>query len=281
MAIITTDSIKDKINQREILADVLLTAQKIGNLDNPAIVRTVQIKGLRGSIPMMGSVNVFEDVGELETSAYENTEFSNFEFDMKKDRIKLAITDEASLENNVADPFALQKESAAQSLASSFDKQIATAITTTPQTVNDCTVGTDNFFKTFAAAIGKLAPYKMTAMAMTNESFYQILSATELRGANCVQNANGTITIPAFPTVPVIISDNIPLSTNAEGRVVFVSNEVPAAIKAIGAVKSRVYEDEGAGAIIFQSDLFRCVKANVKKNASNLNLGAVSADLQW
>ena len=281
MAMITSETIKDKINQREIIADVIMTAEKIGNLDNPAVVRSISIKGRRGSIPLMGSVAVIEDVGELETSGYESAEFTNFEFDMKKDRVKLAISDEAQIDDNVRNPFELQKQAAAQALASSFDKQIANSITQSPQTISDITIGTTNVFSSIASAIGKMVPYKITAMCMPSETFFQIIGSIELRGANCVQNANGTISIPAFPNIPVVISDNIPINADAEGRIVFVSNEVPAAIKVTGAVKTRVFEDNHAGATIFQSDIFHCIKSNVKQNASSQNMGVVSADVQW
>lgn len=281
MAIINSETIKDKINQREIIGDVIMTAEKIGNLDNPAVVRSVAIKGRRGSIPMMGSVSVIEDVGELETSGYESAEFSNFEFDMKKDRIKLAISDEAEIDDNVRNPFELQKQAAAQALASSFDKQIATAITTTPQTISDITIGTTNVFSAIASAIGKMTPYKITAMCMPTETFFQVIGAIELRGSLSVQNADGTISIPAFPNIPVVISDNIPLNANAEGRIIFVSNEVPAAIKVTGAIKTRVFEDNHAGATVFQSDVFHCIKANVKQNSNSQNMGVVSANVQW
>lgn len=281
MAMITSQTIQDKINQKQLIADVIMTAEKIGNLDNPAVVKSVAINGMRGSIPLMGAVSVIEDVGELETSGFESAEFSNFDFAMKKDRIKLAISDEAQIDDNVRNPFDLQKQAAAQALASSFDKQIATAITTTPQTLPDITLGSTNVMSAVAGAIGKMTPYKITAMCMPTETFYQVLGAIELRGSLCVQNADGTISIPAFPKIPVVISDNIPLNANAEGRIVFVSNEVPAAIKATGAVKTRVYEDYNAGATIFQSDVFHCIKSNIKQNANSQNMGAVSVDVQW
>jgi hypothetical protein len=280
MAYITDASIMDKIVQREIIADVLTEAQKIANLDTPTVVKSYQIPGLHAQIPLMTSVSVYENVAELASSEPVAASFSSVDIDMKKDRIKLAISDEAALENAVVNAFELQIQSAAQGLAQSMDSQIATALTTTPQAGAELALSTDNVFKTIAAAVALIAPAKVSAMAMTQATFLNILATTELRSAMSVQNADGTITLPGLPNIPVVLSDNIPLTADKDGRILFVSNEVPAAIKLTGAIKTRAYDDESVGATVFQSDVFRAVKSNIKQKGS-VNAGVVSVDVMF
>jgi hypothetical protein len=78
---------------------------------------------------------VLEDVDELEYTDIEGATFTNVSFDLKKDRVKLAASDESGYKSKAGNPLAIQRTAAGTQLANVLDKKIIKALETTPQTV--------------------------------------------------------------------------------------------------------------------------------------------------
>lgn len=198
---------------------------------------------------------------------------------MKKYYINFSIPT-GQFETSVAVP--LLQDDVALAMALFMDKQIANALITTPQVGTEIKIGTSNFLESFAEACSKVAPYKLTAIAMTPDTFPEILPTIHPHHtAGFVLNADGDIELPGFLNVPIILSKNIVPNDEkkeGEGRILFISNKVPAVIKVNGGTE--IQANEKADETIFQYDFIRCVKSNIKQTDGK-NQGVVSIDVKW
>ena len=157
--IILASSISGSLDAKNIVMEVLTQALDIANL--PVLGPTVPVDELTGTIASMAPVTGNEDLSEWEVAPIQTGVFAGVNFDLKKDRVKIAVSDEARYKSRKGDPLILQKGTAADELARILDKKIVNALQTAPQTGAASAVWstvTNNPLKDIATAVGALRP---------------------------------------------------------------------------------------------------------------------------
>lgn len=122
--------------QKRLIMPVIRDAFEMTPLNSPAITRTIPIQGVRGTLPIMSNTPVESQLKEFEHSTVKNAGLSNFDLHIYKDRVMLAVSDEAEMEVGAAGLgsfMSLQQAQASDALASNLNKLIAEQLNTTPQ----------------------------------------------------------------------------------------------------------------------------------------------------
>jgi hypothetical protein len=269
---ITAASISGSLDAKNLAMAVLTQANQMSGISQ--IFPTVQVPELTATIPLTKPGSVAEDVQELETTDIDTGTFLNVDFSLKKDRVKLAVSDEARYKSKAGDPLALQIRAAGAELARTLDKKVITALQTTPQTA--ATQGawstvTNSPLADATAAEGLLAPYKIDFCAMP-QAVYAKYMGTNLIGNIATGNpsaigaARGTI--PGYDC-PIFIDANVTAKT-----AIFGSASGMAAVIGQGPVKVREWDDPNSGATIYQIDVYRQVKSTIFRTSGSLNQSA-------
>jgi len=261
--------ISGSLDAKNIVMDLITKELKISNL--VPLCMQAPVPELTGTIPVLSPSGISTDLGEWESSLVKGGDFSYVSFDLKKDRIKLMVSDEARFKSKMGDPLGLQKEGASLLLAQELDKKIATALQTTPQTT--ATAGawstvTNNPLKDLAIACGLVKPYKADFVIMTSNVWAQFVgnNYTAQYATGNPGNIAGVISrIPGL-NLDVYISDDITAKT------ILVGCSKAAAVIGNGPIKVR-QEDVMDGGEIWQIDVFRQVKSTFLKTSGNLNMG--------
>ncbi len=278
--ITTADMLKDKLFQRQLVAEIIVEANKTGNLSHPAITKSISFEGLHARIPLMEAVKVEEDLGEFEETGVQTAGFSAVDFDLYKDRFKVSISDESQMAANIAAPFEMQRAAGIDKLAAAMDRKIATALATTPQTTS-WDISEENIAITaIPTAIGDISPHPITGIGMNGATYAKVVglsAANGLKSGFNNFNADGTLngTILGLPQATVILSENL-----ADNKIYAVSNKVPGVISGLHQQpKVRLYDDPKSGATILQYDVWRGVKSNIKQTSDNKNKGVVEISM--
>lgn len=278
--IITQDKLKDKLFQRRILAEILLDAQKSGSLADPAITKNIQFTGLHARIPMMGTINIEEDLDEFEATGVQTAPFSSTDMDLLKDRFKIGISDESTIEANGNAVFEMQRSAGVDALRATMDRKIATNLAITPQTAS-WDISEENIAITaIPSVISKLSPYTITGVAMNGATYAKtmgLMSSISLKSGVSYVQPDGTMNgaILGLPQAKIILSENL-----ANDKIYAVSNQVPGVVAAVHQTpKIREYDDPKAGATILQYDVWRGVKSNIKQTSDSKNAGVVEISL--
>lgn len=268
--IIGADDISGSLDAQNVVIDVLTRAIEMTNL--LPLCPQVNVPELTATIPIMTHAAVIEDVEEFEVTEISSSAFTHVDFSLKKDRVLVAASDEATYKSKAGDPLTLTKNSAGDSLANILDKKIVTAFETSPQTGSATAVWstvTSNPLVDLATAVAAVTPYKADFVVMPQAVYtaYMQLDFLETTAAYIPSQAAGSVArIPGLE-LDIYVNDNV----TAKSAIIGASNGTPAAI-GNGPVKVREWDEPSLGAGVYQMDVFRQAVAPVLKNDSSLNM---------
>jgi len=273
--------ISGTLAQKRMILPVIMAALEETNLAAPAICPTLPYNKLKGTIPMLGNVPVASQLEEFESAQAGTGTPSSYDIELLKDRVVLAVSDEAKIESDVGDPMSLQQIQAAGALASNLNKLIAAQLNTTPQDYNtDGDLGNWSSAKP-TLALNKLAIsmgiYKPTAYVMgTLAAAYYSDAVGDKAAVQNIAEWRGAILRHPTQNVPIYASTDIDALDDTSGnRLIFaVCNRVPGVINVLGRVKSRQYDDPKIGAEVYQYDIWRTPFSNLRQT-SGKNLGVM------
>lgn len=268
--IIGATQISGSLDAKNIVMGVLQKGIELSNLQ--VLCGKVPVPELTATIPIAAAGAVTEDLDEFEVSEVEGSLFTNVDFSLKKDRIKFASSDEAGYKSKVGDPLAIQKIGGGVQLAATLDKKIAAAFETSPQTSSTGAIWstvTNNPLLDLGTAAAALRPYKADAVCMHSDVWAAYLSndLIETAGTGNPPAMSGAVSKVPGLDLDIFINDNF----TATSAVVVATNGMPAVI-GNGPVKVRKWDSEDIGAVMYQADVFRQVKAPIYTNASSLNM---------
>lgn len=268
--IISTDNISGSLDAKNIVLGVLTTALEATNL-LPLCAET-PVPELVATVPVMTSAGVAEDLGEFESKEVDGSVFTNVDFDLKKDRVYVASSDEATYKSRAGDPLSLQTNSAGIRLANVMDKKIVAAFETSPQTSSTggawSTVTNNPLIDLATGAVG-CRPYKADFVVMPSDVYTAYLQNDfmETTAAYVPSEAPGSASKVPGLELDIYVNDNV----TAKSILVGASNGTPAVVGK-GPVNVREWDDGPLGARMYQMDVFRQVVAPVFQNSSSLNM---------
>lgn len=266
---ITATSISGSLDAKNIAMGVLTQAQKMSKV--AGIFQAIQVPELTCTIPVAKPGAVDEDVEELEVSQINTGNFAHVDFSLKKDRIKLAASDESTYKSKVGDPLSIQKTGAAAELSRILDKKAIAALQTTPQT--GATAGawstvTNSPLVDVATAVAAIGPYPADFAVMPGavHAKYVVNNAiSNISTGNPAALAGAVGMIPGY-NIPIWVDENVTAKSCIIG-----SAQGMAAVIGNGPVKVRQWDSPENGATIYQMDVYRQVKAPIFLNDSDLN----------
>lgn len=268
--IITASSISGSLDAKNIVLGVLKKQVEVSNLME--LCSQVQVPELTATIPVQSVMEGIEDLGDWEWSKVEGSEFTNVDFSLKKDRVKIGVSDEAKFKSRTGDPLSLQVDAAAMRLANILDKKIVTAMETSPQThatLAAWSTVTNNPMRDFAMAVAGIRPYKADFAIMPSAVYSALVGnnyTAQFATGNPDAMSKAVAKIPGLD-LKVYINENVTAKSVLVG-----CSGAPACALGIGPVQVRE-EDSMSGGRIYQIDTWRQAKAPILKNASNLNMG--------
>lgn len=268
-------SLKDATFQNYLITDILVQAQGYGDLNNDALVRRWRVNGTYVTIPTMSAVVVGTDLAEFETVDTKSPSFAGIQAQLKADEIRVAFSDEALMNNNIANPMEMARIDGAIGFARALDKKIATALNTTPQTLSDWNSANSSFLSVAASASALLGNYKMTGIAMGIEAYGEVMSNI-YAGSNRTNNVvveNGLAYLPGY-NVPIIPSTSL-----ADDAIFFTSKEAPGVYVVEGEFRTDYYRDYDTRSEVMQADVYNCVISNIRQTTSNTNEAVVKVEL--
>ncbi len=264
--------ISGSLDAKNIVMGVLQKALELSNLES--ICGKVQVPELTATIPVSTPGSVSEDLEEFEASEIEGSEFTYVSFALKKDRVKFAVSDEATYKSKAGDPLEIQKTGAAVRLANILDKKIVTALEVTPQT--SATAGawstiTNNPLADLGLAVDSILPYKADFVVMPAAVHAKYLANNLIKDAGTGNPAAFKGAVGKVPglDLDIFINSNVTANSCIVG-----SSKGYAAIIGNGPVKVRSWDAEDMGARIYQMDVFRQVKSSIFLNSSSLSMSA-------
>lgn len=272
MAGVTTASgISGSLDASDLVTKVLQSGIAQSNVQS--ILSSVPVPHLTGTIPISSAGSVSEDLEELETSDVQGGEFTNVLFDLKKDRVKLAVSDESRLKSRAGDPLTLQINGAGLQLATTLDKKAVKALETSPKTgaaSKKWSTVTNSILYDLAVAKNAIKPYKADFIVMPTDVYTAYLQNDTLE---TLATGNPTVLEGAEARIPgvnldIFVDDNCTAKTATVGASGF------CAVHGKGPVQVRKWDNEDAGAMIYQMDVFRQVVAPIYKTAAGLNKAA-------
>jgi hypothetical protein len=266
---ITATQISGSLDAKNIVMDVLNQMNAYSNLN--AIFQKVPVPELTGTVPVSKPGTVDEDVGEGESTDINGGDFAYVSFDLKKDRKKLARTDESLYKSKVGDPLGPQKIQAATELAQTLDKKIITALESSPQT-GACSgvwsTVTNSPLKDIATAVKAILPYRADCVIMPGDVHAAYLATNAIASLSTGNPAAFTGAVGMIPgwNIPIYVDDNATAKTaivaSASGYGALIGN---------GPVNVRDWDEGGSGMHIYQIDLWRQVKSGIFKTSASLN----------
>ena len=268
--------------QKRLIMPVIRDAFEMTPLNSPAITRTIPIQGVRASLPILGKTPVDSQIREFEHSTTKGADLSKFDMHIFKDRIKLAVSDEAEMEVGAAglgSMMKMQQDQNADVLAENLNTLIAEQLNTTPQDGGD--LGNWTTAKP-TLALSKMAIkmgiYKPTAFVMGTlaAEYYSDAVGDKAAVSNIGEWKNAMLMHPTLG-VPVYSSTDIDALDDTSGnRYVFgVSSRVPGVITVPGAIKAHSEYDADLGAEVHTFNIWRTPFSNIRQNSDNLNLGVI------
>lgn len=264
----TAGVISGYLDRADILRGVLTEGFALSNV--VSLLDQVDVPNLDGSIPIYHPGGADEDLDELETSDINGGYFTNVVFNLKKDRVKLAASDEAKFRSRGGDPLQIQISGAGQDLADKLDKKTIAAFDTSPQTgaaSAPWSTTTNSIYYDLTTAIQACKPYKANFIVMAEDTF-----SAYCQNETLLKLSYGTPSVlaGAVGRVPGLGLDIFTDSRVTAGAA-FVGASKYCAILGKGPAKIGTTDDRNAGAVIYVSDVWRQVKAPIYKNASGLN----------
>lgn len=265
--IITATSISGSLDAKNIVLGVLEQASAMSRISS--IFTVAPVPELTATIPIVKPGAVDEDVSELETSDIETGTFLNVDFSLKKDRVKLAASDESKYKSRGGDPLSLQVRAAGNELARILDKKVITAIQTTPQTSNGAAWGgAVSPLPDIAAAVAAIHPYRADFCVMPAAVYSKYAGSTAIANfgtGNPAEYRGAIAVVPGFD-IPIYIDTNCTANTCTIG-----SAQGLGAVIGQGPVEVHEEYSMDLGARIYQMDVFRQVVAPVFKTSAATN----------
>lgn len=167
--ITTPQNISGSLDAKNIAMRVIKGSIEMTDL--MPLCQTAQVPELTATIPVYSIPAGNEDLGPLEESEIDGSEFTDVEFSLKKDRVKVAVTDESRYKSRAGDPLSLQISGASDRLAQLAMKKIVSAANTDPQTSAGADWGGDNNpLADIATAVSAIRPFRATGIANFNPS---------------------------------------------------------------------------------------------------------------
>ena len=268
--LIGTSDISGSLDAKNIVSSVLTTALEMSNL--VSLCTQVSVPELTATIPVMTAAAVDEDVEEFEISEIGGSAFTHVDFDLKKDRVFVAASDEATYKSKAGDPLTIQTNSAGTRLANILDKKIVTAMETSPQTSatgGAWSTATNNPLIDLATAVVGVRPYKADFVVMPAAVYTEYLQNEfiETVATHVPSEAKGAVAKVPGVELDIYINDDM----TAKSILVGASTGTPAAV-GNGPVKVREWDEATLGARMYQMDVFRQAVAPVFTNSSSLNM---------
>ena len=269
---IGTSQISGSLDAKNIVMGVLQKAVELSNLES--ICGKTPVPKLTATIPVATPGAVSEDLDEFEVSDIEGGAFTYVSFDLKKDRVKFSVSDEATYKSEAGDPLGIQKIGAATRLANILDKKIVTALQASPQTSaasGQWSTITVNPLADIGYAVTQILPYKADFCVMPAGVYAKYLANNIVKDAGTGNPAAYKGAIGKIPglDLDIFINSNCTAKSCTVG-----SSAGLAAVIGNGPVKVRSWDAEELGARMYQMDVFRQVKAPVFKTSGNLNMSA-------
>jgi len=268
--IITAASIEGSLNATNIAMGVLTQAAALSKI--AGLFTVTPVPELVSTIPITKPGSVAEDVEELETTDIENGTFIHVDFDLKKDRVKLAKSDEAGFKSKAGDPLAIQKAASAGELALTLEKKCIRALQTTPQT--GATAGAwstkenSPLVDIETAVAAMLYPADFCIMPPPVHAKYLQTDAIKAVGTGNPAALKGCVgTVPGFD-IPIFVDKT---GTITAKSCIVGSAQGLAAVIGNGPVKVREWDAPNSGATIYQMDVFRQVKSTIFQTDGALN----------
>ena len=270
--IIGANQIDGTLDAKNIVMGVLQKGIELSNLE--VLCGRTPVPKLTATVVVATAGAVTEDLGEFEESDVEGADFASVAFDLKKDRIKFAVSDEAGYKSEAGDPLEIQKVGGGVQLAAVLDKKIATAIEISPQTAATGAAWdtvTNNPLVDIGKAAAALGPYKADAICMHSDVWAHYLANDLVKDAGTGNPAAMKGAVGRVPglDLEIFVNDHF----TATSATVVATNGMPAVI-GNGPVKVREWEANSAGAKMYQMDVFRQVKAPIFKTSGDLNMAA-------
>ena len=265
--IIRASDISGSLDAKNIVMGVLKKAIELTDL--ASLCGKTPVPELTATIPVMTIGAAAEDLEEWETSDAEGATFTNIDFALKKDRVKIGVSDEARYKSKAGDPLSIQKTASALRLAQILNKKIVAALDTTPSLV---TTGgtwktqTNNPITDIGNMLAKVKPYKADFILMDSTA-WAAYSANQYTTAQLgiVGKAPGSVSkVPGYE-LDIYVSDEV-----TDGYVYVGARNGPAAVIGNGPVKVRS-EDVMSGGEVYQIDVFRQVKAPIITDSDSSN----------
>ena len=269
---IGTSQISGSLDAKNIVMGVLQKAVELSNLES--ICGKTPVPKLTATIPVATPGAVSEDLDEFEVSDIEGGAFTYVSFDLKKDRVKFSVSDEATYKSEAGDPLGIQKIGAATRLANILDKKIVTALQASPQTSaasGQWSTSTVNPLADIGYAVTQILPYKADFCVMPAGVYAKYLANNIVKDAGTGNPAAYKGAIGKIPglDLDIFINSNCTAKSCTVG-----SSAGLAAVIGNGPVKVRSWDAEELGARMYQMDVFRQVKAPIFKTSGNQNMSA-------
>lgn len=265
--IITATSISGSLDAKNIVLGVLEQASAMSRISS--IFTVAPVPELTATIPIVKPGSVAEDVEELETSDIETGTFVNVDFSLKKDRVKVAASDESKYRSRGGDPLALQVRAAGNELAAILDKKTITALQTAPQTGDGgAWGGAVSPLPDIATAVAAIHPYRADFAVMPAAVYGKYAGSAAIAGfgaGNPAAYKGAVAVIPGFD-IPIYIDANCTANSCTIG-----SAQGLGAVIGQGPVEVHEEYSMDLGARIYQMDVFRQAKAPIFKTSANLN----------
>jgi hypothetical protein len=267
---ITPTNIDGSLDAKNIAMRVLRGAVELTDL--APMCMSVQVPELVATVPVYSVPEGNEDLEPMEESEIGGSEFTNVDFSLKKDRVKVAVTDEARYKSRAGDPLTLQIGGASARLAQMLNKKIVAALNTTPQTAAGADWGgANNPITDIGVAVAAIRPYRPDAIVMGTVAFANYVGNSSIANfgtGNIGQFANAVAVVPGH-NLPIYVSSEV--DDNVADDVAFVvASKAPGAVIGNGPVKVR-RKDLMSGAEVYQIDVWRQVVSNIHDTGSTTN----------
>lgn len=270
--LITALDISGSLDAKNLVMGVLEKGVELSNL--VSIATQCQVPELTGTIAIASAGSVIEDLEELEYSDIESGEFTNVDFSLKKDRVKLAVSDEAGYKSKSGDPLAIQKTAAGAQLGNVLDKKIIKALETSPQTAASAgawSTKTNNPLADLGVAVDGVLPYKANFVIMTPNVHAKYLANNFVKDVGQGNPAAMKGAVAKVPGLDLDIFINSQLTTDS----VMVGSSTGVCVAlGNGPVKVRNWDDGSIGGKVYQMDVFRQAKAPIFVTSGSLNMSA-------
>lgn len=267
---INPSDISGSLDAKNIAMQVVKGAIELTDL--APMCASVRVPELTATIPVFSVPAGNEDLEPMETSDIDGSEFTEVDFNLKKDRVKVAVTDEARYKSRAGDPLSLQIGAASDRLAQLLNKKICVAAATTPQTSAGADWGgSNNPIADIGVAVAAIRPYKPDGIMMGTTAFANYVgnsSVANFGTGNIGQFNNAVAVVPGY-NLPIFVSSEIDDNIGADTATV-VASKAPGMVIGTGPVKVR-RKDLMSGAEVYQIDVWREVVSNIHDTGSSTN----------